>query len=86
MPYSVEIGRNIQWLRKHRRLSQEELAFQADISVTYLRAIERGRANFTIDVVESIAQVLRVHLVVLILLSMTETEVLAVMQMTRQAS
>jgi transcriptional regulator with XRE-family HTH domain len=36
-------GKNVKYFRFHRRLSQSELAEKADISVTFLSNIERGK-------------------------------------------
>jgi transcriptional regulator with XRE-family HTH domain len=36
-------GRNVKYFRYHRQLSQAELAEKADISVTFLSNIERGK-------------------------------------------
>jgi transcriptional regulator with XRE-family HTH domain len=36
------LGKNLRYYRNHRRWSQADLAEQADISVTFLGAIERG--------------------------------------------
>jgi transcriptional regulator with XRE-family HTH domain len=36
-------GRNVKFFRHHRRLSQADLAEKADISVTFLSNIERGK-------------------------------------------
>jgi transcriptional regulator with XRE-family HTH domain len=37
------LGRNIKYFRFHRQLSQADLAEKADISVTFLSNIERGK-------------------------------------------
>jgi len=37
------LGRNIKYFRFHRQLSQSELAEKADISITFLSNIERGK-------------------------------------------
>jgi len=36
-------GRNVKFFRRHRKLSQSELAEKASISVTFLSNIERGK-------------------------------------------
>lgn len=41
----VEIGRIIVVLRERKGLTQEKLALEAEMSVTYLRRIEHGRAK-----------------------------------------
>ena len=60
MSISTEVGRNIVFLRKAGNITQEWLAFETDISVTYLRAIEHGRANPTIEMLSRIAYALDV--------------------------
>lgn len=74
MLYSVEIGRNIVDLRQREGLSQEQLALQSDISVSYLREIEHGRANPSIDMLETIAKTLGVQFPLLIIRSLQEYE------------
>ena len=49
LSYKVEIGKNIVSLRKLKPISQEQLALGSEMSVSYLRAIEHGRANPTLD-------------------------------------
>lgn len=58
MSVFVEIGRNIAALRKRKGLSQEQLALIAGMSVSCLRAIERGGANPTLDALCRIADAL----------------------------
>ena len=43
-----EIGNRIVFLRKQMGYTQERFALEANVSVTYLRSIERGEANPTI--------------------------------------
>lgn len=76
MLYSVEIGQNIVLLRRAKRISQEQLALQSNISVSRLREIEHGIANPTSDTLESIAKTLDVALPVLFIYSMEDHEVL----------
>ena len=49
------VGRNVRELREARGLSQEELAHQAKIHVTYLSGVENGKRNPTIMVVGRLA-------------------------------
>jgi len=49
------VARNIRKLRVKRGLSQENLAVDAEISNTYLNAIERNLKNPTVDILERIA-------------------------------
>ena len=57
---SQTVGANVRKYRLRRGLSQEHLAFAANLCVTTIGKIERGIANPTIDVLESIAKALRV--------------------------
>lgn len=47
-------------LRQSRRMTQEELAFEAQIDLTYVGGIERGRRNPSLLVMARIAQALSV--------------------------
>ncbi len=49
-------------LRESRGLSQEKLAERADITYQYLSAIENGKENFTVGVLESIANALEIDI------------------------
>ena len=51
----VEIGRIIVVLRERKGLTQEKLALEAEMSVIYLRRIERGRANPTLRALDRVA-------------------------------
>lgn len=53
-------GANVRRLRKGRGLSQEALADEVELAVTYVGQIERGLRNPTLDVVERFAEALRV--------------------------
>jgi DNA-binding XRE family transcriptional regulator len=39
------VAKNVRKLRQQRKLTQEQLAFQAEIDLNYLGGIERGRRN-----------------------------------------
>lgn len=56
-----EIGDGIVFLRKERGFTQEALALECEISVSYLRLIEHGKANPTINELLHIAEVLDVE-------------------------
>ena len=75
MSYIVEIGKNIVRLRKERGMSQELLADSAGISTTWMRAIEHGRANISVDTLESIAGALDIEVPMLFLYSLEMREV-----------
>lgn len=57
-----ELGETIVYLRKEKGLTQEILALETGISVSYLRLIEHGKANPTINELWKIAEVLEVEL------------------------
>ena len=57
-----EIGEAIVYLRKDKGLTQENLALETGISVSYLRLVEHGSANPTINELWKIAEVLDVEL------------------------
>lgn len=54
------VGRNIRRLREARRMTQEQLAFEAQIDLTYVGGIERGRRNPSLMVMVRIADALDV--------------------------
>jgi len=55
-------GRNVRKARQQRRLTQEQLAFDAEIDLTYVGGIERGRRNPSLIVMARIADALDVSL------------------------
>ena len=61
MDWNKIVGANVRRLRVERKLTQEQLAHDADIDVTYLRGIEAGRRNPSISVVGRVAAVLDCH-------------------------
>lgn len=56
------LGRNIRRLRQQKRLTQEQLAFEAEIDLTYMGGIERGKRNPSLLVMARIARALAVLL------------------------
>ncbi len=54
------LGIEVRRLRESLKLSQEALAERADITYQYLSALENGRENFSIGVMEGLAKALRV--------------------------
>ena len=84
MLYSAEIGRNIVLLRKVRKITQEQLALQSDVSVSRLREIEHGVANLSLDFLESLAKTLKVEPPVLMVYSMSDADILSMVHDAQQ--
>jgi transcriptional regulator with XRE-family HTH domain len=55
-------GRNVRKARKRRGLTQEQLAFEAEIDLTYVGGIERGKRNPSLLVMARIADALSIPL------------------------
>ena len=62
----IIIGRTIRQLRESNGLSQEKLAERAGITYQYLSAMENGKENFTIGILEAIARALDIGFPMLI--------------------
>lgn len=56
----IKFGERVRDLRKERGLSQEQLAFKADLHRTYIGMIERAEKNITLINIEKIANALEV--------------------------
>jgi transcriptional regulator with XRE-family HTH domain len=79
-----EIGKNIVSLRKMKSLTQEDLAFEADMSVSFLRDVEHGRTNLSLDSLNRIAPALNEPTWVLILLRTDDKTILRTLHNARQ--
>jgi transcriptional regulator with XRE-family HTH domain len=55
-------GKNVRRWREQRRKTQEQLAFEAEIDLTYMGGIERGKRNPSLAVMGRIAKALSVPL------------------------
>lgn len=55
-------GRNVRKVRQLRRMTQERLAFEAGIDLTYVGGIERGKRNPSLVVMARIADALSIQL------------------------
>jgi transcriptional regulator with XRE-family HTH domain len=56
------LGKNVHRLRVQKGMTQEELAFEAEIDLTYMGGIERGKRNPSLLVMARIAKALSVPL------------------------
>lgn len=61
MDIREQVGQNVQRFRQQKKLSQEDLAFEAEIHRTYISGVERGVRNPTVTVLERIANALDVE-------------------------
>ncbi|MBO8169310.1 MAG: helix-turn-helix transcriptional regulator [Thermoanaerobacteraceae bacterium] len=56
----MSLGKKITKLREQQNMTMTELAKKAQISVSYLNDIEKGRSNPSLDTLRSIAEALKV--------------------------
>lgn len=59
---AVVVGIRIRELRQEKRWTQEQLAEYADLHVTYIVALEKGRKNASIEVLYRIANAFEISL------------------------
>jgi len=60
MDIRAVVGRNVRQYREANGLSQEQLAFEADLHRTYVSGVERGVRNPTVKIVYRLADALGV--------------------------
>jgi len=60
--WRVIFGKNVRRARQQRKLTQEQLAFEAEIDLTYVGGIERGKRNPSLLVMARVADALSVPL------------------------
>ena len=58
----INFGKRVRRFRKEKGLSQEQLAFKADLHRTYIGMIERAEKNITLINIEKIANALEVEI------------------------
>lgn len=56
----VKFGECVRQIRKENNLSQEELAFRANVHRTYIGMVERAEKNITLLNIKKIADALKV--------------------------
>ncbi len=59
--YIRNFGMNLKLIRIGKGLSQETLAYEADIPINQVGRIERGEINTTISTIYSMAKALKIH-------------------------
>jgi len=60
--YIKSFGKNLKRIRKEVGLSQENLAFDADIPLSQVGRIERGEVNTTISTVYALSKALKINI------------------------
>ena len=60
MNIKVKIGQRIKELRKILEISQEALAYQAEVDRTYVTDVENGRRNVSVEILERLIKALNV--------------------------
>ena len=55
-------GQNLKKIRESKGLSQEELTYRADLTLSQIGRIERGEINTTINTVNRIAKALDIEI------------------------
>lgn len=63
---TTAVGKRIRQIRHARAISQEELAFRADLNPAYFGQVERGEKCPTIDTLFKIARALNISLLELL--------------------
>ena len=62
----ISFGKNVQLYRKALNISQEELAFRAELNRTYIGMVERAERNISLKNAKKIADALNVKLDILL--------------------
>lgn len=65
-PVRYLFAKNLRKIRRLKDISQEALAFDAELSRAYISDIERGKRSVSIDVMGRIADALNVNLIFLL--------------------
>jgi transcriptional regulator with XRE-family HTH domain len=55
------VGKNVRFWRERLDISQEELAFRANLHRTYVSGVERGVRNPTVGIVGRLAKALEIE-------------------------
>lgn len=58
-----KFGKKVRELREKKGMTQEDLAYKADLSVYYVSRIERGKANVSLETVEKIQKALQFKII-----------------------
>lgn len=62
MDIKLKIGHRIKELRKGLELSQESLAYKAEVDRTYVTDVENGRRNVSVEILERLIKALDISI------------------------
>lgn len=62
MNVNKQLGMRIRYLREQKKMTLEDLAFEANVNKNYLSDLERGNRNPTVKILERIALALEISL------------------------
>ena len=62
MNIKLKVGQRIRELRKELKLSQEALAYKAEVDRTYVTDVENGRRNVSVEILEKLIRTLNVSI------------------------
>lgn len=72
---SKGFGITVARLRKERALTQEVLAFESELTRTYISLVERGKASPTLNTIHALAQILGIDAAQLVQLALKESQI-----------
>ena len=55
-------GQKVKLMRKAKELSQEDLAKKSGLNRPYISAIEKGKRNISLEVIEKLAEALEIEI------------------------
>lgn len=59
---NVQLGKRIEYLRKQKKWSQEDLALESNVNKNYICDLENGRRNPTLMILSRISKALKISL------------------------
>lgn len=62
MDIKLRVGQRIRELRKELEISQETLAYKAEVDRTYVTDVENGRRNVSVEILERLIKALNVSI------------------------
>nr|WP_320118866.1 helix-turn-helix transcriptional regulator [uncultured Marinifilum sp.] len=62
MNLQIQFGKRVRQLRLEQGLSQEALAFKAEIDRTYMTSVENGKRNVSVQNIEKIINALEISI------------------------